>query len=74
MCREQKGDVGTGRISAKKLPKVGMEESGRAGRENQKSWTRMQKRISRPGQYYCHAPARPNGTELREKATELSHR
>ena len=51
MCREQKGDVGTGRISAKKLPKVGMEESGRAGRENQKSWTRMQKRISRPGQY-----------------------
>lgn len=31
MCREQEGDVGTGRISAKKPPKVGMEELGGVG-------------------------------------------
>lgn len=72
-CREQAGDMGAGRISAKKPPKVGTEELRRDGRENQKSCTRMRKRISRPGQYQGHAPARPNGTERREKATELSH-
>ena len=51
MCREHEGDVEAGRISAKEPPKVGTEELGRDGRENQKSWTRMRKRISRPGQY-----------------------
>lgn len=47
----------------------GVEEMGRRTR----SHALDAKETSRPGQYQGHASARPNGTEHREKATELSH-